>query len=217
MFVIAEWMIVIDTDAYSGNFEREMCGYCTGANWEYAEEEFVNMYRNDFGIPDDEDSQFQDVLIHIMNEHGASEPCSIFPTPGFFNNGMGGHFRDDDEENAREHLIAAHLKESENNICVHPDDKEKHEKRWKDDAEEAKTKPLVKFPAYQSVAIFFYDKPTKDQMKTIIDRSLKFKKVYEESKSYLKNQGPNVIAVRLIHTELVQKETFVYGGEPRTL
>ena len=25
-----KYLFVIDTDSYSGNFEREMCAYCTG-------------------------------------------------------------------------------------------------------------------------------------------------------------------------------------------
>jgi hypothetical protein len=85
-------IIVIDTTSYAGNFERELCAYVTG---QYGE----------CGVGDKLAQQAATEIRHIdwwnnhianeADEHGCRRPASIWATPGWFNNGNGGHYRDD--------------------------------------------------------------------------------------------------------------------------
>lgn len=86
-----KYLFVVDTDAYSGNFERELTAYCTGCV-------------GDCGVGDDEAEDFQllhsdigeevAVIIHQeTDEHGCYRPATIWPTPGWSNNGLGKHTR----------------------------------------------------------------------------------------------------------------------------
>lgn len=90
--------IVIDTEQYAGNFEREMCSYLTG---QYG----------DCGVGKDIAEAVSNEIVHLgwwnrysaqeANECGIERPVSIWPTPGWFNNGMGGEYRDVPEEYER--------------------------------------------------------------------------------------------------------------------
>lgn len=84
---------IVDTDSYTGNFERELCAYITGhvgfSGVGLPESEIYlrsyNKLPNLVYIPDEDNS-------YILN------PVSIYPTPGMLNNGMGFHFKVGDEE-----------------------------------------------------------------------------------------------------------------------
>lgn len=85
--------IVIDTEQYAGNFEREMCAYITGQigecsvgdNWvhEYSETiEHLDWWATHIvQRPDDSDSP-------------CYRPVAIYPTVGWYNDGYGRHFKD---------------------------------------------------------------------------------------------------------------------------
>jgi len=83
-------ILVIDTTAYSGNFERELCGYVAGV-WD----------GETHGEPEANDAIAAggDVVQRIMaksmplphEEYGIQVPESIRATPGRLNNGMGVH------------------------------------------------------------------------------------------------------------------------------
>jgi hypothetical protein len=80
-----QWAIVIDTDSYSGNFEREMAAYITGQRT-IRGENFVH----DFEAAFEEEDPFEDLFVEWPGEHGY-ELAHIHPTPGWGNNGRGDH------------------------------------------------------------------------------------------------------------------------------
>lgn len=89
------FMLVIDTDAYSGNFERELCAYATGLwSWEmhHGEDEARDAAAADpaivASIAEKGDAQLHD-------EHNVFVVETLRATPGRWNDGMGGHFDDD--------------------------------------------------------------------------------------------------------------------------
>lgn len=90
-------VFVVDTNKYAGNFEREMCAFITGQVGECgvgdgtAEEEAENI-RN---LP-----WFQDNVAQEADEHECYRPASIWPSPGRFNDGYGGHHDDTPEVRA---------------------------------------------------------------------------------------------------------------------
>lgn len=86
------YLFVVDTNEYSGNFERELTAYCTGCV-------------GDCGVGDDAAEDFQllhsdigeEIAVIISrepdDEDGCLRPATIWPTPGWSNNGNGKHTR----------------------------------------------------------------------------------------------------------------------------
>jgi len=79
------WAFIIDTNRYAGNFERELCAYCTG-------------HVGDCGVGQDmaevffkevEEDPFEEYILPTPDEHGCCRPVSIWPTPDWSNDGMG--------------------------------------------------------------------------------------------------------------------------------
>lgn len=91
----AEWILVIKTDAYAGNFERGMCGYCTGmvGDCGVGEEEAQIFYDemgltpDDFNwkdggvdvkyISEDWDNPFGLVVTSRADDHGCRRPTTM--------------------------------------------------------------------------------------------------------------------------------------------
>jgi len=133
------YIFVIDTEQYAGYFERELCAWCTGRKEEYFHEWtlgyadecvklkpvqwFDDLLNNSYRHPDAE----HDTIVHIE------------PTPGWWNDGMGKHYRDGEG----------------------PDKKDK-------------------YPAYLSVGISFYDRPTDEQLEFMMKRARAFEKEQPE-------------------------------------
>lgn len=90
-------VFVVDTDKYSGNFEREMCAFITGQVGEcgvgdnIAEEEAPNIKNLQW---------FEDNVAQEADEYECLRPASIWPTLGRFNDGYGGHHDDTPEVRA---------------------------------------------------------------------------------------------------------------------
>ena len=88
------YTLIIDTNLYSGHFEREMCGYITGQIGECgvgseeaseAEKSLSPVLKNWF---DDNIQQRADE----GESDGCMRPCAIVATPGRVNGGMGKHY-----------------------------------------------------------------------------------------------------------------------------
>ena len=94
---------VIDTEQYSGNFEREMTAFITGmigecgVGQEYADA-FVQDCRKDGG-------DINAILLNLVESRPTGDsdnlvmrPCEIYSTPGWYNDGNGKHLKDDGTE-----------------------------------------------------------------------------------------------------------------------
>ena len=121
------WAFIIDTDKYSGNFERQMCAFCTGQVGECGvgsveAADFLKEFKNR--------SPFDNLVSSNTDDHGCSRPACIWPTPGRANDGTGSHY----------------------------------------DIGDPRLKGIG-CPAYESVAIFFYDRPTPKCVEIMKSRS----------------------------------------------
>jgi hypothetical protein len=93
-----QWSVVIDTDSYSGNFEREMVAFITGYETPRGDK-FVYPIRRAFGFESrcygavwDEADENPFVLLFIpWPGNWGEELAHICPTPGYGNNGRGEH------------------------------------------------------------------------------------------------------------------------------
>lgn len=92
-----EWWVIVDTDSYSGNFEREMASYITGYP-QTRGEKLVKDIQSHYGFnPKVYGSEWEDhpqnpwagLLEYSDGEYGP-ELAHICPTPGYGNDGHGG-------------------------------------------------------------------------------------------------------------------------------
>lgn len=65
-------ILIINTNQYAGNFEREMCAYVTGQVGDCGVgEEMIVDYPNDEYL-------FEELVLQVPDEHGCYRPCSIW-------------------------------------------------------------------------------------------------------------------------------------------
>ncbi len=181
------WGFVIDTDKYAGNFEREMCAYLTGRTGECG-----------VGKPDEDKdySIFGYDVIDVADDNGCERPVTIYPTPGFYNNGMGFEYKTGQEEVAIEAYKKSMVDYYQPLIKIAEDHKKnalagKQVHNWTieacdrsikdyqsiiDSALSTTKETLGKYPSYQSVCIFFSSKPTNEQISFMKTKAIEFTK-----------------------------------------
>jgi hypothetical protein len=84
------YIFVAHTNMYSGNFERDMCAFATGLIGECGVgDDYAEQFQEECGM--DVYDKFQEMQVSLADEHGCHRPCTIWPTPGRKNDGMGKH------------------------------------------------------------------------------------------------------------------------------
>lgn len=95
------YTLIIDTNEYSGNFERAMCAYLMGKYDEYGKSycrEFIEIFDTDVAtgkVPKEIVNEINENLALVQCEHDDNyfySNVDIFPTPNRLNNGSGRHF-----------------------------------------------------------------------------------------------------------------------------
>lgn len=211
-------IIIIDTTSYAGNFERELCAYVTG---QYGE----------CGVGDDLAEQASAEIRHIewwndhiaqeADDHGCRRPASIWATPGWFNNGNGGHYRDDpaNYDAAR----AASVQSMKDYFELH--ERAIRDRLAREDFEPA-TKPGAwtkeaclrtiesnaasvrrvaesqhRYPAYLSVAIFVDEFPAKEVLDELRGRAEHFCRNYKSFARFSSLETIDLTGFRLVDPE----------------
>lgn len=191
---MSKFYFVIDTDKYSGNFEREMCAYITG---QYGEcgvgSEIANKVKNELGKLY---NTFQDIVEHSTDsddDYPCFRPCKIYPTPGYYNNGLGFEFKDGEEELAKQKYLEFADKNPQYDLS--------------DSVQEMSKKGVAKFPAYMSVAIFFNKKPSDKIIKVMKDRAIKFAELCSKNKSEEIGTRYSLNAMNITGFRLIKEQT----------
>ncbi len=152
------YLVIIDTEQYAGNFERELCAYCTGhvGECEVGDDEADIFEKEEPGC-----KLFQNVTLE-PDENGCHRPVKLYVTPGWWNDGLGSEYPDSE-------WGKAHTKE-----------------KYKKSARESKLKKtsIGHFPAYLSIAILFSDRPSQEEIDMIVKRALKFGKYWKTKKTW---------------------------------
>jgi len=186
-----KFIFVIDTESYAGNFERQMTGFCTGkygdcgvgdkeSNIFHKEMKDDDIYTDPDGLP------LFEGIAQRPDKNGCSRPTAIWPTPGWFNNGVGGHFKEGQEEKA----------------IAHRDKTYETDAAYKD---RTKTE-FVKYDAFMSVAIFFDEYPSDDEIDLMIERAMRFAAERPDAFDYEIKTPIVITKFRLLTEEHVQKE-----------
>jgi len=149
---------VIDTNMYSGNFERELCAYITGVVGDCE----VGTNKIEFNEIDG--------VMQVADDHGCERPVAAYETPNCFNNGMGFNYTAGQEDIALEKWKESWIKNEEQSIATAEGHRGKDIDGWTDevidnavDRHELKIKEVKAttkvsaYPAYQSVIIYFED------------------------------------------------------------
>lgn len=184
------YLFVIDTEQYAGNFERELCAWCTGqigqcgvGDREAAD--FASLFHEDYEIFTETVAQFDD------RESGCLRPVKLVETPGWLNNGLGYQYRDIpseypealarlkkstfDYDQSQFEMIEKRIAENnfENTLtgwtkenCLRV---QKSILSRRDRVDQITEPP--RYPAFLSVGIGFYKKPTREQTNLIISRA----------------------------------------------
>lgn len=176
--------LIVDTENYSGNFERALCAFMTGQVGECG----VGLEQAKEFCQEHPEDLFEDLVTRDTDDRGIRRPAKIWPTPGWFNDGMGGHYREDEEgveDRARKEHDKAATRYADT-IRRSGDDKAA-------DAFIAKNvgKPLMRFPAYQSVAISITREPTEEEIVLLKARA----RAWPGAKYYPK---PEITGFRLV-------------------
>jgi hypothetical protein len=75
--------VVLATNQYAGNFERQLTAYCTGRTGECGVgEDLVPLFLADLHMTEDDfgtvKDPFWDAIVSLPDEHGCARPCSIY-------------------------------------------------------------------------------------------------------------------------------------------
>jgi hypothetical protein len=210
------WIFIIDTDSYAGNFERDMCAYVTGIVGECeVGDEFAALYDKEVNT-DGLESVFLDYLEQRADEHGCHRPTSLWPTKGWLSVGNDGAVREEDwnQEEAdkawqegQAEIYRGYRKQMEMAVVGQhgwtQESKDKELARREEAIAKALQEKAPKSAPNNSVAIFFEKKPTVSMVTFMKDRAYKFaaakRKIAEdENISYEKNFKLTIHGFRLV-------------------
>lgn len=200
--------IIIDTEEYSGNFERELCAFLTG-------------HVGDCRVGDEFEHKnpLFDSVISVPDENGCYRPCEIYPTEGWFNNGVGKHFKNGSEgsdeqalEHYKQHIFDYKTKNIENvertkqrlisgeNVhgwTIEACDREIQRYEKERSESQARTE-VTKYPSYQSVIIYLSKPATQDQIDYIKEKITGFQDSMRAKRSYMKDFKFTFTGMRLM-------------------
>jgi len=101
------FIFIMDSDSYSGNFERETCAYITG---QIGECEVGDKQAKEFE-EEVEDIKlrelFEETIEQVPDDDGCRRPCAVGSTPGYGNTGMGKFKKIETEEDKKEYPYPA--------------------------------------------------------------------------------------------------------------
>ena len=200
-----DFYFVIDTENYAGNFERQMCAYITGETGDCGVgREEADLFQEDEREGKDEDYEpFDlDLVGSEPDDHGCFRPVKIYATPGWFNNGTGGHYRESEPgvmERAQSDYVAS-VRAYAETIRLRYTDKVAGNKLADAHLLENVGKAISKYPAYLSVAICLQREPTEEEITFFKNRARKFG---ADFKDYDKSAPLTITGFRLVTVRTV--------------
>lgn len=179
------FVFVVDTDSYAGGFERQLCAFATGSlgDCRVGKEEAEIMQSQ---YPDSY-QEFADIILQVADENQVFRPNSIWPTPGYYTDGLGGVYTDaDDPEMVLQRFLETMRQDVQKKIEYY--DKRiaegvkgfERDKRFAmERLQRAEKDGPGRFRCYHSVAIFFKTRPSLEQIEFLKERA----KIYADAPS----------------------------------
>ena len=212
------FIFVVDADAYSGNWERQIAEYITGQPHNYGYGDYSKSREANPEYFEKWEDWFEQ---HVQSEHGeyGKQIQRLVATPNRFNNGLGGYY-DATPENI-EKALAARNAELDRHYQTNVENVERwvkeekakggtrdHQKEADDRLAETKTKPLVQYPAYESVGILFNEMPPTELIEDMKLMAQKFTEYYVRASAGIlaPETKLNIIGFRMLREEMTVKE-----------
>lgn len=182
-------IFVIDTDTYAGNFERQLCAYITGVIGECEQgDREAEEFRKEH--PDLVEQMEYELIRQVPDDHGCRRPVSIYPTPGFFNDGVGNVY-------PMERVGDPEVTEK------YRQELKKYNDKNPSDFEDWETEMPGQHPAYHSVAVFLYEKPSDEILELMVKRA---KEYVAGGVGYKRRQKAKITGIRLLEQTVQVKE-----------
>lgn len=163
------WLFVVDTTIYAGNFDREMIAWTTGAIGGCGMgEEQARVARRDADV-----SSIPTPLL-FPDEHGCRRPATVWPTPGWFNDGLGNHWPNDADPAAVVARYDEAVREEAEHIRKVYDHKPKYGEREANTWLREHLGTPGRYPSYQSVAVGFAEEPSEATLDILVRRTRDF-------------------------------------------
>jgi len=183
------YILVIDTTAYAGNFERELCGFITG-HYDYERghgDHEAAIFKNE-----EPQSQIASKITEVPHAEYGMVSNTIRATPGRLNNGMGFHYNEGDDPSEAIAKSRESMEKYQAPVIARAQDRLDREDFETDGRPGAWTREacertiasslasieqagrFVAFPAYESVAIFFSEPLTADEMALVEQRARRY-------------------------------------------
>lgn len=172
--------IVVDTNAYAGNFERELCAYATGQLDETRRGERV--LTSDQQPPVHSD-WWAEHVVQEATAHDTLSPVEIAITPGWINNGHGGCYLDLPENHEPARAAAKEAAKAFHAPAIEKARRQLASGVYEQNWDEAGCRRTIEaaensiatagdrfYPAYLSVAIAVDETPPKDVLEEFRDR-----------------------------------------------
>lgn len=200
------FLFVIDTDSYAGNFEREMCAYITGQIGECGVGKKLAERAKKELEADGSFEDFDHIVISAPDEHGCRRPTTIYPNPNWFD-GRGGHYRRDDYD--PEEVVATANKSVEDyadhirKVYADKEYAEREAQSWLDRNLSESFDDINMHPAYNSVAIFLYERPCPEMIDIMKCRARRF--CEEKLNSWSGEKEIGIEGFRLVTLETVER------------
>lgn len=190
---MTSYILCLDTDSYAGNFERQVTAYATGVVGEcgVGDEEAKEFFAETDGVADSILDEFSNKIEQrVDDDDRCSRPCSIQPTPGWVNDGIGNHYRHPVDASPTDEQIAKYQEGLRERKMLTGDETPS----W--------------FPAYYSVGIFLNAPLSEDALNFVVNRARKFLAAGRASR-----YAPTPITIERVRlvTETTQAETAVLG------
>lgn len=214
-------LLVFDTDTYAGNFERECCAWVTG-QWgecdvgkELAQvalqgmSEALQEWAEEGGVTAESD------------DHGNFRPATIWPTPGFFNDGHGNNWPDEkkgsEEVRAKYEKVVTDYKRNAYKSYA-PQHHETIKARSEKELAEALERGPGSYPSYQSAGIYLGQEPPPELLTEMVARGQRFFQPWsEEMKAdrraeFSEPKGVTLLGVRLVKVYEIEESTSLGMG-----
>ena len=208
-----EYLLIVDTKDYSGNFERELCAWVTGRVGECGVgQQLAGLAVDPKGPMPMSKELWEFCEGHVEDRpdsHGCHRPCAISPTPGWFNDGLGAHHREGtDPEIVREQYNLSVREHAEHTQRAYADPE--YGEQQAQDLLRRLDNP-GRHPAYQSVEVYFDAPPPNGKLRNELSKRVQFFCAEHRPGGICAGRMGDMCSgpVTLTHIRLVERKTVV--------
>lgn len=200
-----KYYLVIDTDTYADNFERELCAYITGVIGDCrVGSKMAKKAKKELDAATID--YFENFVEREADDHGCYRPVQIWPNPRYFDDGQGNHYLINDYDPIKvieRHDQSVHEEARRiEQIYADKDYAKQQAQRYLDrylyKSTAENLDPAQLHPAYNSVAIGLEEKPSLTIIELIKARARAYSQMPHEFFGTFNIEGFRWVTVRTV-------------------